>query len=463
MYKKKIFDQSLDSKRKRYLRLRNLAVAVAVLVPMLLTANPAAAQVDQKRWCYGPDIWLNMVDANRWVVNIEQANGWQITASMTIPDCKLLGIGTPSIPPVYPFADRTGYFVFDDPNPCPSFVSFSWKLNAYEAYYCQSSPSETYEGCVPPYWPDDSAWPDGQPPCRPDDTDLSIAWFLALEESGLTWPKDETWAEITPGLSSPDVIPSVCPVGDCPEPEYGPLIWNHNGDWQLVQTGPDLGSTADDVRFGSWSRMPSLVVLADHGPGVWTTPPGENDNSPAADFFDLPYPRKARNLAGLFGSAAYSLKGGMNRTSLTAHVNVPYGLFTPVVLVDNEITNPVEVDGVLCGTSDGLYRMDGGPLTCREGGFPNHDGILNETTVTVRVFMVDGVAPDFLEDQDNDGDVDIRDARFMGLKTLSNQEIFRFSQYHEGVCGPYFDFDGNDFAATCVLPGRPGDITRPPR
>ena len=168
-------------------------------------------------------------------------------------------------------------------------------------------------------------------------------------------------------------------------------------------------------------------------------------------------------MAGLFGSAAYSLKGGTSKTSLTAHVNVPYGLFTPVVLVDNVISNPVEVDGVLCDTDDGLYRVDGGPLTCRQGGFSNHDGILNETVVTVRVFMVDGVAPDVLEDQDNDGDVDIRDARYMGLKTLSKEAVFRFTQYHEDVCGPYFDFDGDGAAATCVIPGRPGGITRPPR
>jgi len=427
-------------------------------------ANPAAAQVDQKRWCPGPEVWLNMIDANPWVVNINQANGWQITASMTIPDCHLLGIGTPSVPPLYPFTDDTGYIVFDDPNPCPSFISFTNQLLVYEDYYCRDPRIDSYAGCVPPYWPDDPLWPTGLPACRPEETDDAIAWYLALTESGLAWPKDETWVEITPGLSSPDVIPPLCVVGDCPEQEYGPLIWDYGVDWQVIETGPDLGSLSDDVRFGSWARMPGLVVLADHGPGVWTTPPGEHDTSPAADFFDLPNPRIARNLAGLFGSASYSLKGGMNRTSITAHINVPYGLFTPIVLVDNVITNATtDYFGVECVAGDGLYRMDGGPLTCRPGGFSNHDSILGETVVTVRVFMVDGVAPDVLVDQDNDGDVDIRDARYMGLDPVSNQQIFRFTQFHEDVCGPYFDFDGNGGAATCVLPTRPGDITRPPR
>ncbi len=462
MYRRQNDGQSLNIHPTRRPRWRNHATAAVVIVAVLLIANSAAAQVDQKRWCYGPDVWLNMVDANRWVVNVEQANGWQITASMTIPDCKLVGIGTPSVPPVYPFVDDTGYIVLDDPDNCPSFVPFGDQINEYQAHYCPPL-SEGYVGCEPPDWSEDPSWPTGLDTC-PDGDLLRDGW-RPLRPAGFAWPKDETWVEITPGLSSPDVIPSNCEDGDCPEPEYGPLIWSHgNSGWEVIQTGPDLGSTEDDVRFGSWSRMPGLVVLADHGPGVWTTPPNEDEYSPAADFFDLPYPRKARNLAGLFGSAAYSLKGGLNRTSLAAHVNVPYGLFTPVVLVDNVITNPTTDDfGTECVEGNALYRVDGGPLTCQPYEFTNHDVILSETVVTVRVFMVDGVAPDVLEDQDNDGDVDIRDARYMGLKTVSNQEIFRFFQYHEDICGPYFDFDGNGGAAECALPGRPGGITRPPR
>ena len=460
MYRTRNVDQYSDSKPKRRLRLRNLAVAATVLVVLLLTANPAAAQVDQKRWCRGPEIWLDMIDANRWVVNFQQDSGWQITASMIVRECHLEGIGTASVPPIFPSADDTGWIVLDDPDNCPSFVTFGDQIGEYQAHYCVPF-SEGYVGCEPPDWSKDTSWPTGLDACPDGDY---TAWVAAVEAAGFAWPKDETWVQITPGLSSPDAIPSDCEDDDCPEQEYGPLIWDHGPGWYVVETGPDLGSTTDDVRFGSWSRMPGLVVLADHGPGVWTTPPNGNETSPAADFFDLPNPRIARNLAGLFGSAAYSLKGGMNRTSLTVHVNVPYGLFTPVVLVDNVITIPTTDEfGVECVDGDALYRMDGGPLTCYPYGFSNHDGILGETVVTVRVFMVDGVAPDVLVDQDNDGDVDIRDARYMGLNPVSNQQKIRFTQFHEDVCGPYFDFDGDGAAATCVLPARPGDITRPPR
>ncbi len=115
--------------------------------------------------------------------------------------------------------------------------------------------------------------------------------------------------------------------------------------------------------------MPGLVVVADHGPGARTIPPGENDISPAADFFDKLQPAEAWNLAGLFHSSTYSLKGGSKQTSILAHINVPYGLFTPVVLVDKSLTNGKKDEfGVFCDGTNALYRLDGGPLTCAIGG-----------------------------------------------------------------------------------------------
>jgi hypothetical protein len=216
--------------------------------------------------------------------------------------------------------------------------------------------------------------------------------------------------------------------------------------------------------------MPGLVVVADHGPGVIFNRPEAGDTAPPpSDYFDLPNPLQARNLAGFFNSAAYSLKGGTTETSVQAHLNVPFSLFDPVILYDNNISDPTYDDaGVLCGADDALYRLDGGPLTCWVGGgAQNFDLIAYETVTTVRVFVVDipeGLdPPDVLTDENCDGRIDFRDAEQMGYRVLSNQATTRFRQWAEIFCNHPYDFDGDGFGGTCVAPGRPGGIVRPPR
>jgi hypothetical protein len=437
-----------------------LLVSAALLVAICLAAPPAAAQ-DAKGWYWGPEMRLNLIDANPWVTAIHPDSGWQITALLQAKDRRLLGIGVASYPPTFPNANTTGYLVFEDPDTCPSFLELEGEVMAYESYYCFSPPTEAYPGCIPPYWPDDQAWPASLPACPPDSGRLE--WIAALTDAGIAWPKDEVWVELTPGLSVPDPIPLFSEAGF---DEQEPVIWTwKDGDgWVQAPIGPDLGSTADDVRYGSWRRLPGLVVLADHGPGVRTVPPGDDDTSPAADFFDLPQPVEAWNLAGLFNSAAYSLKGGTTETSVLAHINVPRALFTPVVLVDKELTAGMTDDfGVFCEDPSALYRMDGGPLTCDTSGLSTIDAVLNQAVVTLRVFVVDGEAPDVLVDQDWDGDVDIQDARLMGLKPVTTQSMTRFTQYHELECGHLYDFDGDERSGGCVLGARPGALTQPPR
>jgi hypothetical protein len=159
------------------------------------------------------------------------------------------------------------------------------------------------------------------------------------------------------------------------------------------------------------------------------------------------------------------LKGGTTETSVQAHLNVPYALFDPVILYDNNISIPTyDEAGVLCGEDDALYRLDGGPLTCWvDGGASNFDPIAYDTVTTVRVFVVDGVAPDILEDVSGNGRIDSYDAELMGYRVLSNQGTTRFRQWAEIFCNFPYDFDGDGFGGTCVAPGRPGGIVRPPR
>ena len=431
------------------------AVAVAAVVSLLAAATASAK---------GPrnqELSLDLLNVSKNVVSIHPNNGWQLTATFIAKESRLLGIGRDWFPPMYPASDQTGYVVFSDPDGCASFLLPGWQALVFEDYYCLGTPDPEQTGCVPPYWPDDPDWP-GLSECPPSEGQSRTDWFDDLLASGLQWPRDETWVELTPGLSVPD---SLFPA-ELAEPR--PLLWT----WTplcatppcLTPFGPQLGSTEDDTRYGSWRRLPGLVVLADHGPGVRTKLPEGGDLTPAADFFDLYEPAEAWNLAGFFNSAAYSLMGGTRETSITAHLNTANDLFSPVVLVDKHITVPTEdAFGVLCGEGDALYRMDGGPLTCSPGGLSLVDGLLNGTIVTVRVFMVDGIAPDVLTDEDGDGDVDIDDAVLMGFDPLSPEKTASFSQFHEDECGFVFDFDGDGNPGGCVAPGRPGGLTRPPR
>jgi hypothetical protein len=445
-----------------------LTGVVSLAIVLTALAYPAQAQ-EKTGWSRGPEMRLFLADTNPWVIAIHPDSGWQITALMQAKRNELLGIGVPWYPPLFPHSNVTGYLVFDDPDSCPSFLDLGGEIMAYESYYCAGTPTEAYPGCVPPYWPDDAAWPFGLPACAPTDPPAARQdWIAALTESGIGWPKDETWVEFTPGIGVAAIPPFS--VADIEEQE--PVVWTWGSicdptcvpGWVKQPYGPDLGSTVDDLRYGNWRRLPGLVVLADHGPGLRTIPPGEYDTSPAADFFDQPQPVEAWNLAGLFNSAAYSLKGSTTETSILAHINVPYGLFTPVVLVDKALTTGREDEsGVFCDGTNALYRLDGGPLTCAVGGLSTIDALLNNTVVTLRVFMVEGDAPDVLIDMDWDGDVDIRDAQLMGLTPVSTQSSMRFTQYHELECGFLYDFDGDGDAGGCVFGARPGGLTQPPR
>ncbi len=83
-----------------------------------------------------------------------------------------------------------------------------------------------------------------------------------------------------------------------------------------------------------------------------------------------------QNLAGFFHSVAYELRDSQGRTSILAHMNVPKNLFSP------------------------------------EG-----------KEVTIRAFVVAGDALEKLEDKNDDGIVDIKDAK--GLKLLSAEATLR--------------------------------------
>ncbi|MCG8421277.1 MAG: hypothetical protein MJE77_25435 [Proteobacteria bacterium] len=219
---------------------------------------------------------------------------------------------------------------------------------------------------------------------------------------------------------------------------------------------PCVGSEPNELRYGRNHRLPGLVVVADTGPGI---------------VFDLHFKRshpiELRNLSGLFQSITYELKDNRAHTTIFAHMNVPFGLFAPVALVDECYQSPIRP----CGEDEIRARVDGGAAMCasRDDFSPSTTPapFSSRQVVTVRAFLVEGAAPDSLVDTDQNGIVDIRDAEKAGWKPMSGQAVFRFRQ--QGLFASnwlyyLFDYDG-DRNAGCPIhgPGNPGGTTSPPR
>lgn len=456
------------------------------LIAPLIAVAALSLAADAAAWGPPPPlVGLRVINANPWIVTLQPSSAWSITVDMTVRERDILGIGVPQAPPFLPPRSTPGYLVFEDPDSCPSFIRFSFDSQelAYLSYYCPADVSSplTYPGCTPPDWR-----PYLDYDC-PSDITNGDDWFTlteaieAADPGLLKWAKDETWLEFSPGIS----VATWVSISD-PNKEHGSQeVWSWRDDhWEPEYVGPNLGTVFDPIGFGRSTTLPGLVVIADHGPGLLTTPldienppplPDPSNRPTPSDFFDPTYPAEAWNLAGFFNSVTFTFLQnaeapvGWGKLKLQAHLNVPTSLFTPVVLIDKVIDHPIEIDGYLCGSAsnEAIYRLDGGPLRCLDelGIFYSFDSILNEVTVTVRVFIVDGDAPDIVGDMNGDGVIDIDDVRDMGYLPLSRERVFSFNQYHEIACesGAGYDFDGNGLVGGCVIAPRAGSITGVPR
>lgn len=362
-----------------------------------------------------PPLALEIVQADGTRTAIMASSGWPLTLDFTTEDIDFLGFGFAEAPRQLPRQDDVGYLIFEDPDGCPSWLSPDWQK-----------------------WLVDST-------STPLD-DPSLAPCRALP---LPWPRDERWLEITPGISGADGEGCgqrpFLRVFDLDDTTDSTAATGSNRTLQEV--GPCVGSLHDGYGYGSLYRLPGLVVLADSGPGIITD-----------EFFDRPQQETARNLAGFFQSVAYEIMAADGHTRVTAHLNVPRGLFTPLVVHDSS-------PGELCpGSRNGGFaeavRIDGGPVRC-----DTHFD-LDEHTVTVQAFVVDGHAPDELADIDEDGEVTSADAVAAGYVLLSNAATLQFRQLHEFPEPPFLivDLDGNGEAGgPPPSPVGPGGLTPPPR
>ncbi len=446
-----------------------------------------------------PLVSMNVVDANPWVVPLQPGYAWPITLTMTVRERDILGIGVSDGVGWFPPAAGPGFLVFEDLNSCPSFIPFRFdgQQLAYLTHYCpgQGPYDLVYPGCTPP------DWGTYLPNACPDDNTSLAEWLDevdAVEDANpglLKWQKDERWLQFGPSITVAPWLPVNDPFREngtqevwtwgwyvCqPEDPAGCVTGNR---WLPAYAGPNLGSISDGISFGRSNKLPGLVVLADHGPGLLqdrtpqyflktSTEIPEPDQDPHAQFAGSTVRSKRRRgiSAGFVNSVGYhpccttiAAPLGWGKIRLQAHFNVPDGLFTPVVMVDKNVDNPITIDDELCGDDPGErpYRMDGGPLQCAQGlgAYYSVDPIVNDVEVTVRVFVVEGDAPEFVTDENGDGVLDIRDVEIMGYEPLSAQRTFTFRQFHQIKCEKYqsYDFDGNGEAGGCVLGARAGIV-----
>ena len=450
----------------------------ATLVLVLTIAVTAVAQEEaDTKWWNPPELSLSVIVPWGNDVALQDDGGFALTLQMSAWERDLLGIGVQSYPPTLPGERNTGWLVFDDPDGCPSFMELFTQANAYTGYYCYGSGTGDFPNCIPPDWSTELTY------ACPEDYPSFTDWLADVEANATPWIFDETWVEFFSGISVPDQVPPE-------EQETLPQVWLHEGECvgdppvctstlSPVGVGPDLGSETDFTRYGRWQRLPGLVVLADHGPGLITEPldtnvfPYDLDDPPVptySQFFDPPQPLEAWNLAGLFNTVGHTLQAdrnawpGWGRTTLTAQIVAPSSLFRPVVLIDRTITNPFTDDlGNLCEEGHSAYRLDGGPLTCVPHSTNWLDQYTNAELVTLRIFIVNGDAPDKVVDMDGNGVLNLRDVKAMGFKALTYEKKVRFYQYSQGYCGVEYDFDGNHRADYCVFAARAGGITGVPR
>lgn len=370
------------------------------------------------------ELEIGFRDAPVTGVATKPVSGWPLTLSIEVAKNRLRAGtnkagGIAVVPPVPPRLSLVGpdtvrnplMLVFTDPDGCPSWMPEDAQRRHLGNVRRGVAPEHYFERCT-------------SPPPAP-------------------WPLDEG-IELTPGQSVPFGI------GEQLEVRVFDPATRTNGD--LAPIGAYAGSNTDPYGYGRSPRLPSLVLLADSGPGVVFD-----------EDFDRPPRLTARNLAGFVGSVSYELKNHRSRVEVEAHMSVPPGLFTPVVLIDLDL-------GKSCDGKTFQARVDGGAPTC---GLPVGAGVeawiandgffasrlfLSQHVVTVRAFVVRGDAPELLDDLNGDGVVDIADARKRGLELLSDQAVMRVRHY---PIEPFLrewspllaDLDGN---------GATGDLSEPP-
>jgi hypothetical protein len=163
-------------------------------------------------------------------------------------------------------------------------------------------------------------------------------------------------------------------------------------------TCQSIPSEFDGYDWGADDDLPGLVVLGGHG----------TESRPRPEVrFSLQGRNRSAIRRASSSSVGWELNDSTKHSNVVAHMNVPQGLYQPVVQFDTCVGTPPVVEGGPCGSPQ-LFRVDGGPEVTSIASLPNK-------VTTLRIFAVSGVGPSVLSDLDNNGVVNSKDAVLRGI------------------------------------------------
>ncbi len=231
-----------------------------------------------------------------------------------------------------------------------------------------------------------------------------------------------------------------------------PYLRNTAGNVVAVARPQTGGTLLDGFGFGPDDDLPGLVVMSNLG---------------AARVFDENFDRTTRvirNMGGFLNGVSAELLTRRGGSALVASMQIVAGMFEPIAQFDLD----VDADGV-----DYLRRLESGPIESFQFVAPpaNNDAVLLDITssyspffVELRIVLVEGVAPTFIEDKNHDGRFTSADLKRMGYTLQSNEARLRLVVEFDlpitetitgRTCPPpsliYRDLDGNgrDGAISC--------------
>ncbi len=211
-------------------------------------------------------------------------------------------------------------------------------------------------------------------------------------------------------------------------------------DGKTKPVGPKTGGRPDPAQakpdgldgygYGADDDLASLVVMADVG---------------GARVFDKNFdltPGVIRNMAGFVNTVSTVDLDGQGLTIITAYFHVLAGVFEPIALIDTSVSDPS-----LSGFEYAI-RVDSGPVTginlvepmpqVPASGSANafYDELLLQyypADVTIRAVVVNGEAPDFIYDNDNDGHYTAHDLQLGGYDLVTNEVSITLTLAHENL------------------------------